>query len=108
MEGVADDAPSKERIRYACARWRRRCTHVWAHMDVLLRYMLVPTLCISRTHPSCSRRTTRAHTGHLLVLWVWFKRHLVKEARCRVAFLAGMHACVPVCVRVYACVHCMS
>ena len=76
-------------------------------MGVLLHYTLVPTLHITHI-PSCSRRTTRAHTGHLLVLWVWFKRHLVKEARCRVAFLAGMHACVPVCVRVYACVHCMS
>jgi len=27
--------------------------------------------------------------GHLLVLWVWFKRHLVNEARSRVAFRAG-------------------
>ena len=77
-------------------------------MGVLLRYTLVPTLHITHTPKLLPTHNARAHTGHLLVLWVWFKRHLVNEARSRVAFRAGMHACVPVCVRVYACVHCMS
>ena len=107
MEGVADDAPSKgkNQIRGCTGVVDTRvCGQSWACFYTTRSCRR----CISRTLPNCSRRTTRAHTGHLLVLWVWFKRHLVNEARSRVAFRAGMHACVPVCVRVYACVHCMS
>ena len=66
MEGVADDAPSKERIRYACAHWRRRYTCGRAIMGVLLSYTLVPTLHITHTPkllPTHNARTHRAPAG---------------------------------------------